>query len=99
MSTLVRQRSVSTEEDRPGKVPRIDNDIAAVRSVADLMAMPLKRTREYDNELDYRNKLVLAPMVRTGSLPTVRQNTPELTKALALPQVWRRAGLVSRGHR
>jgi len=31
------------------------------------MALPIEYERTYDHELDYRNKLVLAPMVRTGS--------------------------------
>lgn len=35
------------------------------------MAKPVRCLRTYENELDYRDKLVLAPMVRTGSLPTV----------------------------
>jgi hypothetical protein len=31
------------------------------------MALPVEYVRTYEHELDYRNKLVLAPMVRTGS--------------------------------
>jgi hypothetical protein len=31
------------------------------------MALPLEYEKKYTHELDYRNKLVLAPMVRTGS--------------------------------
>lgn len=33
------------------------------------MAKPIEVPRIYSYELDYRDKLVLAPMVRTGSLP------------------------------
>ncbi|EIW71544.1 hypothetical protein TREMEDRAFT_42909 [Tremella mesenterica DSM 1558] len=35
-----------------------------------IMSSPIEHPRTYIHELDYRNKLVLAPMVRTGSLPT-----------------------------
>jgi hypothetical protein len=31
------------------------------------MGLPIEHVKTYENELDYRNKLVLAPMVRTGS--------------------------------
>lgn len=31
------------------------------------MALPVEYPRTYATELDYRNKLVLAPMVRTGT--------------------------------
>jgi hypothetical protein len=31
------------------------------------MGLPIEYERQYQHELDYRNKLVLAPMVRTGS--------------------------------
>jgi tRNA-dihydrouridine synthase 2 len=31
------------------------------------MALPFEFEKKYENEIDYRNKLVLAPMVRTGS--------------------------------
>jgi hypothetical protein len=31
------------------------------------MALPIEHVKSYKHELDYRNKLVLAPMVRTGS--------------------------------
>jgi len=40
------------------------------------MGLPFEFEKKYENEIDYRNKLVLAPMVRTGScgssLSTVR---------------------------
>lgn len=31
------------------------------------MRLPIEFEKTYEHELDYRNKLVLAPMVRTGS--------------------------------
>jgi tRNA-dihydrouridine synthase 2 len=31
------------------------------------MGLPFEFEKKYENEIDYRNKLVLAPMVRTGS--------------------------------
>jgi hypothetical protein len=31
------------------------------------MGLPFEFQKKYENEIDYRNKLVLAPMVRTGS--------------------------------
>lgn len=31
------------------------------------MGLPIEHVKKYKHELDYRNKLVLAPMVRTGS--------------------------------
>ncbi|WVF68294.1 hypothetical protein IAT40_003059 [Kwoniella sp. CBS 6097] len=37
--------------------------------VEEQMALPIEFSKTYENELDYREKLVLAPMVRTGSLP------------------------------
>ena len=35
--------------------------------VEEQMASPVEFRKTYAHELDYRNKLVLAPMVRTGS--------------------------------
>ncbi|WVQ95833.1 hypothetical protein IAU59_002932 [Kwoniella sp. CBS 9459] len=37
--------------------------------VEEQMRLPIEFPKTYENELDYREKLVLAPMVRTGSLP------------------------------
>jgi hypothetical protein len=31
------------------------------------MGLPFEFEKKYEHEIDYRNKLVLAPMVRTGS--------------------------------
>ncbi len=41
--------------------------IDEVDSIEEQMAIPAEFTRSYAHELDYRNKLVLAPMVRTGT--------------------------------
>lgn len=35
--------------------------------VEEQMRLPIEYTRSYNNEINYKNKLVLAPMVRTGS--------------------------------
>ncbi|OCF31727.1 tRNA-dihydrouridine synthase 2 [Kwoniella heveanensis BCC8398] len=37
--------------------------------VEEQMSLPIEYPKSYENELDYKEKLVLAPMVRTGSLP------------------------------
>ncbi|WWC73693.1 uncharacterized protein I206_107665 [Kwoniella pini CBS 10737] len=37
--------------------------------IEEQMAMPIEYPKTYENELNYREKLVLAPMVRTGTLP------------------------------
>jgi tRNA-dihydrouridine synthase 2 len=35
--------------------------------VEEEMALPIEVRKTYDREIEYENKLVLAPMVRTGS--------------------------------
>ncbi|ORY34781.1 hypothetical protein BCR39DRAFT_461747 [Naematelia encephala] len=55
--------------EAPSKRPRLAVDPEA-NLVDEQMALPLEYIKSYDRELDYRNKLVLAPMVRTGTLPT-----------------------------
>lgn len=35
--------------------------------IEEQMRLPIEYVRSYDNEINYKNKLVLAPMVRTGS--------------------------------
>lgn len=54
-----RVREVSEEEAAPG--------LSRVREV---MGLPVETEKKYAYELEYNNKLVLAPMVRTGTLPT-----------------------------
>ena len=41
--------------------------------VEENMRTPIEFSKTYSHELDYRNKLVLAPMVRTGSCKLIRQ--------------------------
>lgn len=59
----------------PGPESRVrdmDDDEAApiLARVKEVMASPVETSKKYAFELDYTNKLVLAPMVRTGTLPT-----------------------------
>lgn len=54
-----RVREVSDEEAAP-----------VLARVKEVMAMPFETEKKYPFELEYANKLVLAPMVRTGTLPT-----------------------------
>jgi hypothetical protein len=78
---VVRSNSPLNEE-RSSKRPRIDNvipvEILAPENEAELveeeMKLPIEISRTYEHELDYRNKLVLAPMVRTGSCEYASRN-------------------------
>lgn len=54
-----RVREVSEEEAAP-----------VLARVREIMQSPVENNKRYPFELDYSNKLVLAPMVRTGTLPT-----------------------------
>jgi hypothetical protein len=72
-------RSASpAEEPRPAKRPKPDvaaaggegeaaDDRTEAEMVEEQMTLPLEFTKAYFKELDYRKKLVLAPMVRTGT--------------------------------
>ena len=42
-------------------------DAAVLKMVEEEMEKPIEIVKTYERELDYENKLVLAPMVRTGS--------------------------------
>ena len=53
--------SASAHAGPSGSSP-IERDV-----VEEEMKLPVEFPRDYAQELDYRNKLVLAPMVRTGS--------------------------------
>lgn len=44
-----------------------DGEASEAAMVEKEMGLPIEFERTYEHELDYRNKLVLAPMVRTGS--------------------------------
>lgn len=43
----------------------IGKDVSS--STADEMQLPIEYVKTYEHDLDYRDQLVLAPMVRTGS--------------------------------
>lgn len=60
----VSARSRSPELGRVIKRQKIGTEVDLVE---DEMCKPVEYTKTYEHELDYRNKLVLAPMVRTGS--------------------------------
>ncbi|KAK8849673.1 hypothetical protein IAR55_005008 [Kwoniella newhampshirensis] len=51
------------------RVDDISNDQSEEQLVEEQMNLPIEHPKKYEQELDYREKLVLAPMVRTGSLP------------------------------
>lgn len=59
--------------------PETQNDERAVMSEAEMvereMGLPIEYVKTYKHELDYRNKLVLAPMVRTGSCKSINSYT------------------------
>ncbi|WVQ66042.1 uncharacterized protein L199_004220 [Kwoniella botswanensis] len=64
LSTLItsddNQPSVSADADQPNEAELVEEQ----------MSLPIEFPKTYENELNYRDKLVLAPMVRTGTLPT-----------------------------
>jgi len=45
----------------------MNGDASEAELVEREMGLPFEFEKKYENEIDYRNKLVLAPMVRTGS--------------------------------
>jgi tRNA-dihydrouridine synthase 2 len=51
---------------RPLETLPTADDLASLES---LMASPSEVEKQYAHEIEYRNKLVLAPMVRSGTLP------------------------------
>lgn len=62
----------SSPFDRDAAVKRIKLDVSGAEPdfqalVRQCMNSPVQYTKTYQHELDYREKLVLAPMVRTGS--------------------------------
>lgn len=75
----VHPRSTSAEaEDRPAKkakkelappppVEVLPEGVDEAQLVREQMALPIEHVKTYEYELEYRNKLVLAPMVRSGS--------------------------------
>ncbi|WRT69698.1 uncharacterized protein IL334_006688 [Kwoniella shivajii] len=75
-SKLTEQAELNVEEESiNASVERSSDEALDVRSEIELveeqMSLPVEYPRVYEKEIDYREKLVLAPMVRTGSLPMV----------------------------
>jgi hypothetical protein len=76
---VVRSTSPGVVQGRAAKRPRAEEVLynEAERTEAELveeqMTGGVEAVKSYANELDYRNKLVLAPMVRTGSRKSVRR--------------------------
>ncbi|OCF62227.1 tRNA-dihydrouridine synthase 2 [Kwoniella mangroviensis CBS 10435] len=54
------QPNGSDDSDQPNEAELVEEQ----------MSLPIEFPKTYENELNYRDKLVLAPMVRTGTLPT-----------------------------
>jgi tRNA-dihydrouridine synthase 2 len=50
-------------------IPTPEQEAASAAACEETMALPLELERSYAHELVYSNKLVLAPMVRSGTLP------------------------------
>lgn len=63
----------SPTPERPSKKVKLDVDagVPVAKTEDELveheMSLPVELPKSYENEIDYRNKLVLAPMVRSGS--------------------------------
>jgi hypothetical protein len=55
-----------TSDDRPIKRVKLE-EVEERCQVEQEMALPIEFVKAYEHELEYRNQLVLAPMVRTGS--------------------------------
>lgn len=73
---LKRQKLDHTDHDAKEPVPVMpqsaeaktgEEEMSEAEMVEREMGLPVEYVRTYKHELDYRNKLVLAPMVRTGS--------------------------------
>jgi hypothetical protein len=67
-------RTMTTAVTRPREESPLGDSPSAKRLKVDIsdqtaeeMRLPIERPKTYEHELDYRDKLVLAPMVRTGS--------------------------------
>lgn len=72
-SRVLKRQKLDHEDPNPNPNPEAEShgDERAVMSEAEMvekeMGLPIEFVKTYKHELDYRNKLVLAPMVRTGS--------------------------------
>jgi hypothetical protein len=76
ITTMVTRSPSPSLSDRPAKkarsdIPPVENTPLTLEHEVELvekeMALPIEFDKTYETEIDYRNKLVLAPMVRTGS--------------------------------
>ena len=63
---IKRQKLDHAAEDS-GEVKQSTATVTEAELAEREMALPFEFEKKYTHELDYRNKLVLAPMVRTGS--------------------------------
>jgi len=67
-------KAQAKEASRPPGVsfrPRDDVPTAEeLAAIEEIMASEIEHPKSYAHEVEYRDKLVLAPMVRTGTLPT-----------------------------
>lgn len=74
-SSPVSKKQKRDQRRDPGPESRVrevtDEEAAPILArVREAMAQPFETEKKYAYELEYNSKLVLAPMVRTGTLPT-----------------------------
>lgn len=62
-SSLAKASPPTTSAPSSSPPPSLEEQVATE------MSLPMENIQTYDREIDYANKLVLAPMVRSGSLP------------------------------
>lgn len=70
---LKRQKINHSPERVVGSGGGVHDGMSEQEVVEREMGLPIEFEKKYEHELDYRNKLVLAPMVRTGSCKSVNQ--------------------------
>lgn len=96
------RRSASVESMH-NPVKRLKTDAIEAKPSPELelveaeMALPIEIVKSYERELDYRDKLVLAPMVRTGSRTSISpgSHTEISPDTIAVPALWCWLGLVT----
>lgn len=100
------RRSASVESvHNPAKRLKTEPTITKPSSEHELveaeMALPIEYGKAYNRELDYREKLVLAPMVRTGTRTCKMpfNDTETSPHTIAVPSLRRRLGVVTRSRR
>jgi hypothetical protein len=54
----------------------------SLNPVQEQMSLPIEHVKTYQNEIDYRNKLVLAPMVRSGTCKSRRDIADNSTNGM-----------------